>query len=153
MILLYGLNGHPAISTINVTAGLFSEELRYVDPSEHHLPLRVLVAGTETETPASFLKPMASYPAGPTAAPSGLPFPAMNAGTDPTGATMEPMMVFVGMDAEKVSRFVDQLRVLSAGLSRNILKAMLTPTNQEWSGLYLIEHLKEERAWHQNNRR
>ena len=55
MILLYGLNGHPAISTINVTAGLFSEELRYVDPSEHHLPLRVLVAGTETDTPASFL--------------------------------------------------------------------------------------------------
>ena len=130
MILLYRLNEHPLFPSIRMLCAMYGHEARIIETNELRQPLRELVSA-ETRTALPFAVPAA-------------------APVDPVPE--EPLILFAGMDQEQVSHFVDQLKALSGGTSSKILKAMLTPTNAEWSTLYLLEHLQEERAYYQNRR-
>lgn len=127
MILLYRLNEHPLFPSIRMLCAMYGHEARIIETNELRQPLRELVSA-ETRTALPFAVPVVNQ------------------------IPEEPLMLFAGMDQEQVSSFVDQLKALSGGTSSKILKAMLTPTNAEWSTLYLLEHLQEERAYYQNRR-
>ena len=140
MILLFGLDDHPLFGTVAMLSTMCGHEIRKVALSESRKPLRELLSG-KTEP----LSLGASMPKG---------FPAAPAFADPVIGSVpeDPLILFAGMNQEEVSAFVDQLKTLSGGTSSRILKAMITPTNIEWSISYLLEHLKEERAYFQQRR-
>ncbi|MBO4888385.1 MAG: DUF3783 domain-containing protein [Firmicutes bacterium] len=130
MILLYRLEEHPLLPAIRMLCAMYGHEARIIGTNEIRQPLRQLVSAE----PGTFL---------PFAVPATAPVDQV---------PEEELILFAGMDQEQVSHFVDQLKALSKGTSSKILKAMLTPTNAEWSTLYLLEHLQEERAYYQNRR-
>ena len=131
MILLFGLDEHPLFGTVAMLSAMCGHEIRKVDPSEARKPLKELLSGKTEPLPLG-----ASMPKGFPVAP----------------ALADPLILFVGMNQEEVSTFVDQLKTLSGGTSSRVLKAVITPTNIEWSISYLLEHLKEERAYFQQRR-
>ena len=140
MILLFELENHPLLPSINLTAGLMGQELVHVAKEEYQTPLKDILQGDRTmpDNPLSKAAPLAMPSA------EGLmPY---------TDIQLEPMMIFTGMNPDQVSDFVDQLKIQSRGQSGAVLKAMLTPTNLHWSALYLCSHLREERAYHQQRR-
>ena len=140
MILLFGLDEHPLFGAVAMLSAMCGQEIRKVAQSESRKPLKELLS-EKTES----LSLGASVPKG---------FPAAPAFADPVIGSVpeDPLILFAGMNQEEVSTFVDQLKTLSGGTSSRILKAMITPTNIEWSISYLLEHLKEERAYFQQRR-
>ena len=140
MILLFGLDEHPLFGTVAMLSAMCGHEIRKVAQSESRKPLKELLV--EKTEPLSL---GASVPKG---------FPAAPAFADPVIGSVpeDPLILFAGMNQEEVSTFVDQLKTLSGGTSSRILKAVITPTNIEWSISYLLEHLKEERAYFQQHR-
>ncbi|MBR3393921.1 MAG: DUF3783 domain-containing protein [Firmicutes bacterium] len=137
MILLFGLDEHPLFGTVAMLSTMCGQEIRKVALSEAKKPLKELLSGKTEPLPLG-----ASVPKG---------FPAAPAFADPVIGSVpeDPLILFAGMNQEEVSAFVDQLKTLSGGTSSRILKAVITPTNIEWSIFYLLEHLKEERAYFQ----
>ena len=140
MILLFELENHPLLPSINLTAGLMGQELVHVAKEEYQTPLKDILQGDRTmpDNPLSKAAPLA--------------MPSAEGLMPPADIQIEPMMIFTGMNPNQVSDFVDQLRIQSRGQSGAVLKAMLTPTNLHWSALYLYSHLREERAYHQQRR-
>lgn len=140
MILLFELENHPLLPSINLTAGLMGQELVHVAKEEYQTPLKDILQGDRTmpDNPLSKAAPLA--------------MPSAEGLMPSADIQIEPMMIFTGMNPDQVSDFVDQLRIQSRGQSGAVLKAMLTPTNLHWSALYLCSHLQEERAYHQQRR-
>ena len=140
MILLFELENHPLLPSINLTAGLMGQELVHVAKEEYQTPLKDILQGDRTmpDNPLSKAAPLA--------------MPSAEGLMPSTDSQIEPMMIFTGMNPDQVSDFVDQLKIQSRGQSGAVLKAMLTPTNLHWSALYLCSHLREERAYHQQRR-
>lgn len=140
MILLFELENHPLLPSINLTAGLMGQELVHVAKEEYQTPLKDILQGDRTmpDNPLSKAAPLA--------------MPSAEVFMPSADIQIEPMMIFTGMNPDQVSDFVDQLRIQSRGQSGAVLKAMLTPTNLHWSALYLCSHLREERAYHQQRR-
>ena len=147
MILLFELENHPLLPSINLTAGLMGQELVHVAKEEYQTPLKDILQGDRTmpDNPLSKAAPLAMPSA------EGL-MPSAKSLMPSADIQIEPMMIFTGMNPDQVSDFVDQLRIQSRGQSGAVLKAMLTPTNLHWSALYLCSHLREERAYHQQRR-
>ena len=140
MILLFELENHPLLPSINLTAGLMGQELVHVAKEEYQTPLKDILQGDRTmpDNPLSKAAPLA--------------MPSAEGLMPSADIQIEPMMIFTGMNPDRVSDFVDQLKIQSRGQSGAVLKAMLTPTNLHWSALYLCSHLREERAYHQQRR-
>lgn len=125
MILLFNLSQHPLLPVIKETAKDQHEALRLIPPEENRLPIRTL------------LDP--SAPQGPL-----MPKLAENPDLMVAESFDAPMMLFCKMTQGEISSFVDQLKQSSKGASARILKAMLTPTNLNWTAPYLYAHLREE---------
>ena len=66
----------------------------------------------------------------------------------PSAPINQPMMIFCGMNQSDLTRFLALNREL--GGPQVSLKAMLTPTNQNWTTMQLFTELKEEHAYFQN---
>ncbi len=118
MILLYEIDKLPGWPVLQTAIAMKKETYRLVQPAEYHLTLGQLAAG---EKPGPGL-PLAPLPS--------------------------PMMIFCGMDRDKLTAFLALNRQL--GGPQVALKAMLTPTNQAWTTKQLFEELKEEHAYFQN---
>ena len=127
MILLYNLEGHPALPLIQHLCALEKEQLRHVALEEYALPLGKLVLG-----PAFPFAPTSEDPA-----------------KDPASID-DTMMVFAGMPQPKVMDFLDKLKAF--GITGIGLKAVLTPTNQSWSSFTLYRHLSEERNYYRRQK-
>lgn len=54
-----------------------------------------------------------------------------------------PMLVFAGITDRQLERFLSDLRTARVGYTA--LKAVLTPTNAQWTGRQLYEELTKER--------
>ena len=143
MILLYRLDQDPLLPAIQMLAAMREQEIRLIQPAEAFRPVREVLEGEGFDSPMGTAAAMGPAVSAPVAAAAG---PVI--GTPPE----DPLILFAGMDQEEVSRWVDQLKALSGGASSKILKAMVTPTNIQWSISYLLEHLKEERAYFQKRR-
>lgn len=71
-----------------------------------------------------------------------------NGKKDVGGAFGEAMMVFVGMDSEKIDFFLEDYK--KEGIEPVQLKAILTPYNIFWNSRQLYEELRKERETFQN---
>ena len=130
MLLLYKMDDHPLLGAVRMLSAMYGHPIRMVQADEARKPLKELVSDEGTVNAVS----------APVAGPV-------------FGAVSEdPLILFAEMEQETVSSFVDQLKVLSGGTSSKVLKAMLTPTNADWNIAYLLEHLKEERAYYEKRR-
>ncbi|MBO6159358.1 MAG: DUF3783 domain-containing protein [Firmicutes bacterium] len=123
MILLFNLSQHPLLPVIKETAKDHHKVLRLISPEENRLPIRALLDPSDVRDPL---------------------MPKLAEDLIAPDSFDAPMMLFCKMKQDEISSFVDRLRELSNGGSARILKAMLTPTNQNWTAPYLYAHLREE---------
>ncbi len=60
----------------------------------------------------------------------------------------EKVIIFNNFNDNEINIAIKNLKQLN----RQIIMAVVTPTSIEWSFDYLIQHLIEEREWHEKNR-
>ena len=60
----------------------------------------------------------------------------------------ERVIIFNNFNDEEINIAIKSLKQVN----KKIIMAVVTPTSIEWSFDYLIEHLIEEREWHEKNR-
>lgn len=116
MILLYQLENTVSWPSLQAALSIHRLSYRHVVPAEYHIPLGQLAH-----------EPVGSFPA--------------SAASQPIA---EPMLIFCGLAPETLNQFLDLMRRLN--ISGIALKAVLTPTNQNWNSLQIYEELKKERA-------
>jgi len=68
---------------------------------------------------------------------------AMQESADQHRRIAEPMIVLAGFDRSRLEEVLEALK--AAGAGKEVLKAVLTPTNAAWSGRALYEELTRER--------